>query len=416
MLLRISDNIGMPIASVTNPDRYGTGGLYIRLSATDAGSRASARSQEPTTYLLTNRHVICGDTETQDIGVPSSGDSGVNDGSKEAGTLQIDMIQLSPHGFSEISSQIDEQISSTMEFIDDLDNHEGGDYRVAANTLGRLQEIQRCCSAHKEPSDRRIGTVEFSPRIGKHATGYRRDWALVRCANQGINVSCMYGLNHADQMQLVQKLRPGFAVSVEGRPMSPGFRARFDFIKLEGFFTRNTIKQYHTVHTNPKKHGNYVRGTLVASDSETDVAEHKKQKLVVYKYGAVTDSTCGMLNCISSRQAEDGTGGTYFKYCIIGFHDQKLSAFSEKGDSGSAIFGLLPVPLSPSSPGASKVAKRGGKSGANHTYTPGIIGLLWGGIGRGPVQDVTYATPIEDVLDNIKKHTGRDIVNLQRLP
>lgn len=110
-------------------------------------------------------------------------------------------------------------------------------------------------------------------------------------------------------------------------------------------------------------------------------------RLHVFKYGMMTGTTRGHLNEIASYVSES-EGLFYTKnLCIVS--QSKNRRFGEGGDSGSLVSLLY-------------------RPDDGKTHKPVVVGagLLWGGCGSA--WDITYAIPLEDVLEDVKEFLSGD--------
>lgn len=113
-------------------------------------------------------------------------------------------------------------------------------------------------------------------------------------------------------------------------------------------------------------------------------ARNSGGKFVVWKFGRSTKFTFGCANPIKSLHniTANGSGMVSKEWAIIHTAaNGKTNEFSSKGDSGSLVWDT-----------------------EGH-----IVGLLWGG---GDTSFVSYATPIETVLEDIKEKCGAETVEM----
>lgn len=415
LVLRLTNKIGQPISTFDNPTSFGSTGLFICL-----GRSPSSGSQPEQPYLLTCRHVVCPDGVTDDIGHPSQAQA----------QATINVMQPGAVEFRGVMDELERAISQKQKYINEkrlIYNNNGDNmagcpqpsarYTKTQLELSGLKEFHRYCQAQGSPNARQVGPVAFSPALGIRNL-HRRDWALVGASYEGANSSCTFDLSSKDKDMLLERVRPGFLTTFEGH--TDDEVAAADFIKLDGTYDLETIEQGG--YTFPRLSNGAVKAAAEGSDDE-EAAEDRR--FLVYKYGATTGSTCGALNCISSRHINK-LHGTCTNYCIVG----SGRVFSAKGDSGSAIFGLLPT-AAPGPPGGSSpnvVLRRQGEgedgggpqhvaAAVGHGCTPAVVGIVWGGLDSPwsvPHDDVTYAIPIKHVLDDIEEYTCRPVVGLKR--
>jgi len=109
--------------------------------------------------------------------------------------------------------------------------------------------------------------------------------------------------------------------------------------------------------------------------------DHKEcPSIRVLKHGRSSGWTAGSLNEIASDCSRDGGNSSTRELCIINIcknKDAKLPHFSKKGDSGSLVIDLSGRP----------------------------VGMMHGGnqLEDWFMAEITYATPIEWLLDDIKQ-------------
>lgn len=422
----MSNKIGQPISPCNTPTESGTIGLFVRLgtgTGTGSGDQRSTGAQEQT-YLLTNRHVVCSDDMIEDIGHPDplgEDHGGGSRNKKAAAPASINIMQLGTDKYEEVMATLKRELNRKQKYTEamrplyqDYRDDTAGLPKPSITYTRTLQELQCLkqfkdyCDALGSPAARRVGPVAFSPALGIQG-GYRRDWALISSAYQGANSSCIFHLHGEDRDELRDRVRLEFSVTVEGHAGQDMLR---DFISLNAVCSRETIKRHFTVPL-------LTDGLIKADASNKTTAGD--DEFLVYKYGPETGSTCGALNCISSRQHEK-LGGIITDYCVI----SHKNPFSAKGDSGSAVFGVLPLSAADSSDGSDGVPQRHGKDDASpdskvraakHNYTPVVIGIMWGvndDQWKRSDHDVTYVIPIETILDDIEEYTGLPVVGLKR--
>lgn len=421
----MTNKIGQPIAPLANPNKYGTGGLFVCLSGPDQDCPSAGTE----TFLLTNRHVVCEGDNQMDIMHPSS--------SASASPLAepIRVIQPGPRRLSDLMVDLEIEIAQRTEFITDAENDyedalEEDDppnllYAQYMRELPILKSLMEHCLSHGNPESQVIGTVAYSPALGvRHA--FRKDWALIRCApDSGTgtgpynNSSCISGITNVVRDNLMSQIDPRFAVTVDGE-CKPR-RSKLEFITLNTVFNRSTVEYHYAI---PEASGVDAIAAEHEDEDEGKGDQGKDGSFLVYKYGASSESTHGILNSIMSVQW-DGCSVFHKDYCIVG----PRTRFARRGDSGCAVFGLLPVsPPSSAADAKEGVKCRVGKQSSTQAavkegtkprghYTPGIIGLTWGGLGTPYPKlhhDVTYASPFDAILADIEEFTGRVAIGITR--
>ncbi|KAL1845637.1 hypothetical protein Daus18300_014477 [Diaporthe australafricana] len=431
-LLCMTNKIGQPIATLSNPTKQGTSGYFIRLSGPGSGY-SSAGAQ---TFLLTSRHVVCDDDNTNDITypLPSSSD--------RSPMKPIHVIQPGPRHLEALQDELKSEITKRNKFIAAVkarsdtmpDENDTANLLFARykQELPTLESLSEHCLKHRTDDSQKIGTVAYSRSIGVRDE-HRIDWALISCgpdASTGTgaynNSCCISDIIHNVRDKVMEQVDPAFAVTVDG--CANGLGSELEFITLNTCFSRSTVERYHAIPN--------VNSVPAAAAVEHEDGQGEDGKFLVYKYGATTGSTYGVLNSILSRHL-DGRGMLHKDYCIVGPRKE----FSRSGDSGSVVFGLLPIltPLLMPSPNSVRTpsptingSEGGNRSNKGHGSsqaaeeeatkpkiycTPGIIGVVWGGNGpplSGSYQDVTFATPFDIVLEDIEDFTGRKVIDLSR--
>lgn len=426
----MTNKIGQPIATLDHPNKYGTAGYYICLSGPDPNCPLHGAE----TFLLTNRHVVCEDTNTDSITHLSSS----SPASPPAKLIHV--IQPGPRHLGELKDELNSEIKRRNKFIEkvksrsddtpDVNEPQNVLYSRYKQELPTLGSLMKHCLAHENLASQVIGTVAYSPALHVRDK-FRADWALISCGPNAStlaynNSNCISNINLKIKEQLMDTVDPDFAVTVDGS--TDGQDSELDFIALDTVFRRSTIECSYKIF----KFGS------VADTAEVEVKEVKNldgKIPVVYKYGATTGSTCGTLSGILALRW-DKFGLCHKDYMVVG----SCREFSQPGDSGSLIFGLLPsrpivnpVPV----PSASSVGT--GRASSNHRdngygsfqsglqaaeyvtkpknyCTPGIIGQVWGGHGTQfsmPYHDITFATPFEIVLASIEEFTDRVVLGLR---
>lgn len=416
----MTNKMGQPIASLTNPDTCGTAGFFVCLSGPDPDCSSAGAE----TFLLTNRHVVCEDDNEMDIMHPLSSASPPSE--------PIRVVQPGRRRLDDLMVDLDIEISQRIDFISDVESDSDNPpdendllYAQYKRELPSLEALREHCLAHESLESQVIGTVAYSPALGVN-NDFHNDWALIRCGSDfgaGTdaynNSSCISGITNIVRRDLMGQVDPQFAVNVNGECKRR--RAELEFITLNTVFNRSTVEHHYAI---PEVNGVDAVIAQLEDEDEGKGDQGMDGKFLVYKYGAKTGSTHGILNCIMSFQW-DGCSVFRKDYCIVGPHTR----FSQPGDSGSAVFGLLP--LSPPNPAANgrEGAERGGYGHSSPQAaveedtkprahcTPGIIGLAWGGVrtrqSKGD-HDLTFATPFDVILADIEKFTGRVAIGITR--
>ncbi|KAF5251024.1 hypothetical protein FANTH_3785 [Fusarium anthophilum] len=222
------------------------------------------------------------------------------------------------------------------------------------------QALLQSCQPRMEQFDGEvsavIGHVEFSPPIGLCSQGLRvRDWALVELAQESFTTN-------------LSKLRNKLPVTLELRLMLkriPDVPAR---LPLRLRFSSNEVAIGPDLIPECE-----LKGTAPSPSGET---------LFVIKHGLKTKFTIGIANGIDSvtRYTSDVGDVISSEWCIIGTNGE---AFSGAGDSGACVF--------------DPEGRIGGMITAGLKSQDYIYGY-----------DVTYAAPMQWLLDEVKKE-GYDL-------
>lgn len=213
--------------------------------------------------------------------------------------------------------------------------------------IDRIEQTLTQLEAFKDPKSRIIGHVLSAPssRLQTTIKGRKwwRDWALVE-------------LDHTKHQSPLSALPNNVLMS--NLVLSTNFRG----LRRHGIFQKLTDDDH--------------LGTLDGMLTEDEIFKHPD--LVVGKFGAMTGLTYGVSNDIMSvvRHPSGNDSKVSDEWCIIGIG----GLFSEPGDSGSVVWDR-------------KTHQIGG------IITAGS-GDAWG---RESKLDVTYATPIERLLDDIRE-------------
>ncbi|EEU41586.1 uncharacterized protein NECHADRAFT_87804 [Fusarium vanettenii 77-13-4] len=347
-----SEFLGLSIAPLDSPYHEGTKGLYLRI-------RGTTRK-----LLLTCRHVaFAGSDDNKDFF--HSGDAPraiIQPGTgtlEEARRLVQADIRLSER---DMETNRDLPWASAIREFD----------KAAAEKVAG-EALEQRLSALEEPSNRTIGHVLFSPKIseGRSPSGEKRcrDWALVEL-NQEKHVSVLATLTNRVFCGMTGKNDTWRVTKAELEGCNPAqhYNLQFD-------------DQTHTV----ELRGTVTKDTVATLPTES--ASLQDPALVVALYGSTTGLSVGVANEVKSVK-RNLIGGTTFvseEWCILGVKWRSGSGrgvFSERGDSGSCVWDM------------------DGRIG----------GMLTGGLDGGNGSfDVSYATPIEWLLQDIREQSGLDV-------
>ncbi|KAI3390457.1 hypothetical protein diail_9638, partial [Diaporthe ilicicola] len=429
-MLSLTGQPGSPIAPVAQPDTSGTVALTILLEVDiqpQGGKVDTENNSSPitpptaiATLLLTCRHVVDDSDKTsssRDIDrlvdvIRCSFSFGPNSGSDSASEA-INVIQLSQRQFDSLlesaRTKKDENCEDLKAFQDNKD-----EVRLADNERSRRDKLEHDCIAlenfiaHleklKHPQSRCIGTVVLSPPLtGPNADG---DWALILscvCSSDPAGCDDVVHLSYANTNSGTEpnlfwikeldgsvrsRLRQSVPQSI--RTITGTAHSRLssrDFVELKTYFTQDTIDQhcYSAIDTDHQRFSRYTPkelSTHLGSPDSMDVYHVGAEGARHGKFSHVKSYT------FTGSNAQDMA----YDYCILG-HNNK--PFSQDGDSGAAIFGILPPP---SSADFSTIAE----ADIDKDTQVGVLGLIRAGTnlrGRHIISDVTYAIPIETVME-----------------
>lgn len=431
-MLSLNSRPGSAISSTTRPGVFGTLGFTILLEVDIQPKGVTGPTQNNSSthriakLFLTCRHVV-------------------DDSDNTSSSKDIDRLaDVTTHGFDFASfSAQDSLVDGTIDPIQlDQDRYES--LLESARTKKRndfqalrafqdgedktdLTEVERSyrdrlmrgCSAldgfishlerFEDPQSRRIGTVVLSPPLTGPTA--ENDWALVLSCVSGSNLAgCNSGVSDPSYESINDEIDPNLFWIDE---LSPGaydlFKIRNDqalctvtgdsrtrrlprdFMKLEAYFTEDTIDRHcrTAIETSLQDAAKFTKEQWAKHLGSPDSMD-------VYQVGA-TGSGEGKLSHVKAVTFKGSTAqaGPY-EYCILG---HKNKPFSKQGDSGSAIFGILP-PLDPTDSSPTVNADKGKDAQV------GVLGLVRAGgelRARHITSDVTYAIPIDTVMRKIKK-------------
>lgn len=410
LLLSLNDQPGHGIATIANPGRAGTMGLVVLLKVTTPDAHAGIVK-----LLTTCRHVM-GD----DGSLPNSvridrlhevlGQGGWSSGS--AGEQPwFDFIQLGEAQFKRTLDSAQTMLDANAGEIADLNKMEAFLSSFQACQKASLEGYSSTLAkfiAHlkrlENPQKRRVGTAVLSPPLTGPGGG--DDWALIlsstdlnaRRGDDGdgfvlgpgepdagstpkLNLFWISDFDLKTRVDLRQSFSDQMC-NVAGTASWPN-----DFISLDTYFTQDTIRERCSTAWGT------TQKEMLRYDKE-DLANHlgSPDAMTVYHVGATSGARKGKLSHVMAYQltghkSEDMTR----EFCILG-HQGKES-FSKGGDSGSAIFGVLP-PLRGAGTDGNKDERR----------RIGVVGLLRGGedtCAAAFVSDVTYAIPIDRIMSQV---------------
>ncbi|KAI1288187.1 hypothetical protein F5Y03DRAFT_404957 [Xylaria venustula] len=389
LILPLLSYPGYSIAYRENTPGEGTVGLHIKLGA-----------DESTVYGLTCRHVVCGkrDTDKHKSYKPSAGDRRyyISGNQYHLGTLQHSLDAL----LKEANMNLDWQ-RGPIERWDKWYQYDNTN-NVSPPTEEDRQELQKLqalvdhrtsvaqvlkdIEARKE---RQIGHLAYSPgcSISTRQPGYLRDWALVELdvrkftlppANTIFTGSSLADGNFGAKL----KLKP--EIVVQPMPVSK--------IGQKTGLTHGKISGIEAV----------IRHPFEKEDDPVDPVKAVEKKTEAPVGGAPTPLT--------PPAAPTGLGTislttlpVEYSWEMLIVPEERASYFSQKGDSGSAVFNNMGhvFAIATASTAYDPMEWRGGPDKeTDETPSSEIVNKRRG-------TDVTFATPIQWVLDDIEEFTGQ---------
>ncbi|KAF5532941.1 hypothetical protein FMEXI_12129 [Fusarium mexicanum] len=349
----VSEFLGTKIAPSRNPSREGTKGLYLRIRNTE------------TVVALTCRHVVVG-PEAENIDV-------CHDPHNSRG-----IVQPGNKTYQDNTEFLRSQISSTQSAI----NFRGSSTPVSDKRVKylrgykvELESSLKRLEPFESMESRTIGHVLFSPKLGLSSSSPARfrDWALIE-------------LNQKKHQTPVEKLANKVPETLHALFADPEFmlwqyvipgRKRMHFA-LAGC---NTFTQT----------GVMPEAEMRCPDFEFKVTGKTavdEEFMRVGMYGSASGVSHGVTNTAKSvvRRFLGGVPMVSEEWCILGsIQHEKRKHFSKQGDSGASIM---------ADDGRVVAILTCGGSGVS-------------GCNRG-IHDVSYATPIEWLLEDIRGH-GYDV-------
>ncbi|KAG8703591.1 hypothetical protein FRC08_002747 [Ceratobasidium sp. 394] len=343
----LTTTLGIPICAQSTPWVDGSGGFFI-----------TEGENTKRLLLVTARHVVFSPDKNKNNHFEHKDDSQPRHNVTLFGDVAfnkyLDSI-LDEIGGQAIVTELQERCIKAVEGMDDLEANEERraaqkELRQATEAMEKLNVFYQGVSTHWATRESRLlGHVILSPPIsvGLGSECYTEDWAIIEIDTSKVDASNFQG-NAID-------LGTRIPLSQFTRMMCPDPRNLQSFKYPRGRLLRlkDTIPDEETRHP-------------------TTLDQNGDPHLVVIKRGHATGLTVGHANDIYSyarNYYDDGNAETSKEWAILPF-DSESGAFSEEGDSGSAIVDSL------------------GRIG----------GLLASGAGAKSPPDITYATPISFLL------------------
>ncbi|KAF9778096.1 hypothetical protein IL306_004259 [Fusarium sp. DS 682] len=310
------------------------------------------QSDDGKTYALTCRHAVFFDHERE---VYRHEDATTT--SKEVIQPGTNTLISTVRKFNAANSANNESIELTLKPF-----YNTSKWQDERSVFLQKQSLYRSCQPHIDQLENGVsavlGRVEFSPPIELYS-GRIRDWALVELSQDSFTTNLIELRN---KIPVTQELRTAVC-RIDGAKTRSGMSLRFD-TDLEVVIGPRIIPESDLEDTSPRN-------------------IHGDRGLVVMKHGKTTKHTIGLGSGIQSvirRPFEDGEDMISREWCVIGLD----GAFSARGDSGACVCDLE------------------GRIG----------GMLTGGLksrdNPNSGNDVTYVTPMQWLMDDIKRH-GYDV-------
>ncbi|KAF4416413.1 hypothetical protein F53441_14547 [Fusarium austroafricanum] len=341
---QLSEFIGTSIAGMNLPHE-GTKGVYLRLG------------REGKVVALTCRHVVFSD-ESENIDYHYD---------------QNNIISVLQPGRTTLESSVAIVQTEIKYSLLDLQKYTTRNYmREAASEESKLQdlkELEERLEHLKDDDTRVIGHVLFSPKYSlgpsTNQGGKRlRDWALIE----------LHPDKHRTPLQNLQNQTIAGSRGRQELDMALDAELKRDKqealgVQLDFDIWTNTFNLKGTVPEDEMRH------------PALQVCQSDENVMIVGKFGRSSGLTFGLVNEVKSVQRTFAGNEWSEEWCIVGHRrkkvDQTRTDFTKRGDSGSCIFDLK------------------GR----------IAGMVTGGRETGAgVHDITYATPIDWLLDDIRSY------------
>ncbi|KAK7432258.1 hypothetical protein QQZ08_001203 [Neonectria magnoliae] len=345
--------LGASIAPSDQPSRRGTKGLYLRQKDTGA------------ILALTCRHVVFGDSFPNQEYRHRQNDTTPRRTVLQPTDETLEAMKENVPLKSRIARECIDAIQRTKR-PDETKHREIMQHEAA---LKSFQQWQKTLDDLTDPAMRVIGHVIFSPAfgLGKSVSGEPRlrDWALIEI-HPGKHEQAL-DLLHNEIMFTNSKYEK--ILGVQSRE-APNITVSLDYTMA----AYNKVRLHGTIPEHEMKH---PKTWNVAND----------RTIMVAKFGSTSFLTVGFANTVKSltRVPLPNLKVISEEWCIIGRKNKRgpgREAFSLAGDSGACVWDVQ------------------GRIG-------GIMAAGGGNRDMG-AHDVTYATPIEWLLDDIKGH-GFDV-------
>ncbi|KAF5608529.1 hypothetical protein FPANT_453 [Fusarium pseudoanthophilum] len=348
--IQLSEFLGNKIASYQNPTREGTKGLFLRIRDTD------------TVVALTCRHVLFGpEDENTDICHGTHNSRGI--------------IQPGNKTYQDTTEFLRDQIIHTQSAIDLLELSTPVAQKRIEYLRGYKAKLES--SLHRlEPFEsmesRTIGHVLVSPKFGLSSSSPSRfrDWALIELDQTKHQTPVKKLVNKVPETLHAIFRRPNY---MAWEHLDPG-RKRINCILAGGdTFTQTGVLSEAEMRC-PDFEFAVTGKTVVDEDF-----------MRVCMYGSASGPSHGVTNTARSvvRRVVGGVPMVSEEWCILGsIESEKRKPFSKQGDSGASVMG-------------------------DDGRVAAILTCGAQGRARG-THHISYATPIEWLLDDIRGH-GYDV-------
>ncbi|RSL58731.1 hypothetical protein CEP54_007621 [Fusarium duplospermum] len=347
-----SEFLGICIAPAASPYHEGTKGLYLRIRGTTR------------ILLLTCHHVAFTESEENEDfchsdeaprAILQPGNGTLADARRD---VELDVRRFE----GEMEKNRDLPWASAIRKF----NEAAAEVAAGEELLQRLNDLE-------EPSNRTIGHVLFSPKIGegRSPSGEKRcrDWALIEL-DQGKHETALENLTN--------RVFCGMS--------GPNDTWKATKAELKGF----TQPEHYLLEFDNETHTVELKGTIakdIMAAPPTESVSLQEPALVVAMHGRTMGLSMGVANEVKSI-IRNPVGDLNFKseeWCILGVKKRGglgREPFSGKGDSGSCVWDMKGC----------------------------IGGMLTSGLeARDGVLDVSYVSPIEWLLADIREQSGLDV-------
>ncbi|CCF42487.1 hypothetical protein CH063_12468 [Colletotrichum higginsianum] len=340
-MYQLSDQLGTSIASLDQPRREGTKGIYLRRTGGDPAE----------IFALTCRHVCYDESETGCL-LP-----------REESLPSKPVIQLPDKTKSQLMTELEGRKTEAIQRIqaekdkgECYDNE--GDRRSAKlaryqQTIAKTESFLQYFAHRKALETRVFGHVAYAREYAVQDSKFLSDWCLIRLKAD----------SHERRLSELSN-----RVYVEGQDLKARFQAR----------TSSEIRDLD--HDGTLQ----IKGIVAVSE-----LQDSKTNLIVGMRGRTSGLKFGLFNQVLSvtrRPFKNGLELVSQEGCIVAINAGKT--FTKPGDSGACVFDLE---------GRAVGMVTGG---INRNDTPEAD--LWKHFGLEKEVDVTYTTPMEWLLKDMK--------------